>query len=546
MPADSPPARELVTNSGKDVSLSPARAAQIFPTLKPLGERAAAGDAAETDGDVLPPLSRDQLRVAAVWSAVLGRPLPGLRARDSFFDLGGSLQFVQIARGLTDARDAAERERAGGDDIAVSQLLGDPTLAGMTTLAFGADGAAAIDGSTGGDGATAWDADAEAAHFWPIQSEAEHDNSGGGDTRATAAVGGGGPLDKSTARLVATTAGELLTAYHAETEVAAPRARRVLVTGATGWVAAYIVRELCGATPLDVEPHLAIALPRCAERRGDASGVARVECLVRARDAAGAAARLRALCEKRGLLPRRADDDITPDWFDERVTCVAGDVAKPHFGLELDEYDALIARVDVVVHAAAEVNMLKPYGALAATNVGGTREVLAFCKRARAPHVFTSTLLPLPGEEPTGYRLSKEVAERLIHRAARPPGSDGGGAGVPSCVLQLGDIGLSASRGAPLPEDDYILIVLRSCLALALWPSDAPWAISVMSVDQCARLIANLAVTAPERDFIGETPAPLAGESLRVPPVLIVWRACPLALPCRRAGARQGRPRVVE
>ena len=87
--------------------------------------------------------------------------------------------------------------------------------------------------------------------------------------------------------------------------------------------------------------------------------------------------------------------------------------------------------MDVAVHLAAEVNMLKPYDALAAANVGGTAKVLRLCASAQAPMLFTSTVRPFESEQPTGYRLSKEVAERLCWRARETYG-------IPSAVLQLG------------------------------------------------------------------------------------------------------------
>ena len=60
-----------------------------------------------------------------------------------------------------------------------------------------------------------------------------------------------------------------------------------------------------------------------------------------------------------------------------------------------------------------QVNMLKRATDLAPTNVGGTAAVLSFAALAGAPVVFTSTVLPLEGAVPTGYRQSKGAAEIL-------------------------------------------------------------------------------------------------------------------------------------
>ena len=129
------------------------------------------------------------------------------------------------------------------------------------------------------------------------------------------------------------------------------------------------------------------------------------------------------------------------------------------------------------------------------------------------PHIFLSTMLPLEGEIPTGYRQSKEVAERLIAKAAR--GADAGGYAVPSCVLQFGDIGMSEDARAALPDDDAVVILLRSCVAVGRYPlgDDCPWAVSIVSVDQGARLVASLALDPPDADFVA-APELLKGDLL--------------------------------
>ena len=57
--------------------------------------------------------------------------------------------------------------------------------------------------------------------------------------------------------------------------------------------------------------------------------------------------------------------------------------------------------------------MLKPAAALAATNIGGTAHVLALAAHCACPVLFTSTVMPLDGAQPTGYRQSKEAAVRV-------------------------------------------------------------------------------------------------------------------------------------
>ena len=239
--------------------------------------------------------------------------------------------------------------------------------------------------------------------------------------------------------------------------------KSILVTGSTGYVGAFVVEALAKHVRVDT-----------------------VFCVIRAKDAEKARARLLSTCEKRGLLIGDTS------WLD-RVVCVPGDVSETQLGLSPSDHLLMIGKTDVVVHCGAEVNMIKPYTVLAKPNVGGTANVLDFAARAGAPHVFTSTILPMEGEETTGYRRSKEVAEVLTLRAHSSHA-------IPSAVLQLGDIGLSERPNARLPDDDFLVITLRACMRLGLFP-EADWAVSVMSIDQCAAKISRLALDSPAEAF---------------------------------------------
>lgn len=160
----------------------------------------------------------------------------------------------------------------------------------------------------------------------------------------------------------------------------------------------------------------------------------------------------------------------------------------------------------MAIHIAAEVNMLKPYAALAKSNVGGTAHLLDLCARAGgAPVVFTSTIEPLPTEEVTGYRRSKEVAEVLLSKACLTRG-------LASSILQLGDIGMSSRPGSKLPDNDYIVILLRACIALGLRP-EAPWVVNIVGIDPVAEHVVQLAVKAPAPDFVA-VPVPVEGAPL--------------------------------
>jgi thioester reductase-like protein len=154
--------------------------------------------------------------------------------------------------------------------------------------------------------------------------------------------------------------------------------RRVLLTGATGFLGAFLVEAL-------------------HDRELE------VTCLVRARDDAHAQQRL--------------DEALARRHLTARARAIAGDLA----ALEVD------ADVDAVVHAGATVSWLASYEALRAPNVLGTHALFtwAAARGIAFHHVSTISTVPADGNEQssltfeqalasTPYGLSKWIAERHV------------------------------------------------------------------------------------------------------------------------------------
>ena len=95
-------------------------------------------------------------------------------------------------------------------------------------------------------------------------------------------------------------------------------------------------------------------------------------------------------------------------------------------------------------------------------------------------------MLPLEGEAPTGYR----VVEGRRRESAR-----GGGARRWGRLLHAADrrFRICAEKGATLPEDDALVVLLRACLRLNAAPSDVDWSASVIPVDDFAAKLAAMA-----------------------------------------------------
>jgi long-chain acyl-CoA synthetase len=100
-----------------------------------------------------------------------------------------------------------------------------------------------------------------------------------------------------------------------------------------------------------------------------------VICLVRAPDDEGARARLN------GVLHQLWRD---PAPYAARARAVAGDVTRPGLGIAGAARAALAEEIGSVMHCAASISFDLPLDEARAINVEGTREVIGFCREAKA------------------------------------------------------------------------------------------------------------------------------------------------------------------
>nr|WP_282202311.1 non-ribosomal peptide synthetase [Kitasatospora fiedleri] len=168
---------------------------------------------------------------------------------------------------------------------------------------------------------------------------------------------------------------------------------RVLLTGATGFLGAYLLAELVRSTP------------------------ATVECLVRAGSDREAGQRLRTALERYGLW--------TPQ-LAARTVALAGDLARPRLGLDEERFARLAARTDAVFHSGAAVNLTYPYEELRPANVTGTEEVLRLAARSgRAAVHHVSTIGSSPGTAPTAGSASTPRPARRPNCGRATPAPSG-------------------------------------------------------------------------------------------------------------------------
>lgn len=131
--------------------------------------------------------------------------------------------------------------------------------------------------------------------------------------------------------------------------------KKVLLTGATGFLGAHILWEL-----LD-------------------SKVEEVVCLVRDESKLNETLKYY-FCEELIVLKRK------------KIVLVKADIKDTNFGLSKDEYKQLTESIDTVIHAAANVRHFGFWDEFYKTNIEGTQEVINFCIKSKAKLHHISTL----------------------------------------------------------------------------------------------------------------------------------------------------------
>ena len=121
--------------------------------------------------------------------------------------------------------------------------------------------------------------------------------------------------------------------------------RGILLTGATGFLGAFVLAELLVQTD------------------------APIHCLVRARSAIDGLRRLEEVLDRYGLSGARSLAAL--------ASCASPAISRSHgSALPPETFVQLARAVDTIVHSGASVNFVFPYEALQAANVAGTHEVL--------------------------------------------------------------------------------------------------------------------------------------------------------------------------
>jgi amino acid adenylation domain-containing protein/thioester reductase-like protein len=206
----------------------------------------------------------------------------------------------------------------------------------------------------------------------------------------------------------------------------------ILLTGATGFLGAFLVDELLQSTQADIY------------------------CLVRSASLEIGREKIQQNLERYGLKVSAQSSRLIP---------LLGDLSQPLLGLSALQFHKLASQIDLIYHNGAFVNLIYPYAALRDVNVLGTQEILRLASQVKVKPVhYVSTLDVFQSDQyaqidllmeqddfanfdgPTGgYAQSKWVGEKLVMAAHKR--------GIPTTIYRLGMISGDSRTGVSKTED---------------------------------------------------------------------------------------------
>ncbi|MEH2433564.1 MAG: amino acid adenylation domain-containing protein [Nostoc sp.] len=251
--------------------------------------------------------------------------------------------------------------------------------------------------------------------------------------------------------------------------------RHVFLTGATGFLGAFLIDELLHETQ------------------------AKIYCLVRSPNEHEGLKKIQQNLEKYSL--------HHPN-FSSHVIAIPGDIEQPYLGIPSKQFEKLALQIDAIYHSAAQVNFAKPYSVIKESNVLGTQEVLRLaCMGKIKPMHYISTIAVFgavnhfTGQKivyeddniesfkdyvalDIGYAQTKWVAENLVWVAKSR--------GIPVSIYRTGFLMGHSGTGIAHTKDAFVPRVIKGCIQLGSYPELIEQKEELIPVDYASRAIVHL------------------------------------------------------
>ncbi|BDA68880.1 beta-ketoacyl synthase [Calothrix sp. PCC 7716] len=243
----------------------------------------------------------------------------------------------------------------------------------------------------------------------------------------------------------------------------------IFLTGATGFLGAYLLQELLDQTQADIY------------------------CLVRSPNIESAKIRLQNNLQ---------DYELWNENYSSRIIPVLGDLSQPLLGLENEEFESMASLIDTIYHNGAFLNYVYPYSKFKPINVLGTQEVLRLaCKTKVKPvhhissvAVFESSAYygktitetdPVDCSEGIylGYSQSKWVSEKLVQIA--------GQRGLPITIYRPPLVSGNSQTGL-WNTDGFLCRMIKGCIQMGSIMTNLDLMLDLSPVDYNSRAIVYL------------------------------------------------------
>ncbi|HEY9740894.1 MAG TPA: thioester reductase domain-containing protein [Coleofasciculaceae cyanobacterium] len=243
----------------------------------------------------------------------------------------------------------------------------------------------------------------------------------------------------------------------------------ILLTGATGFLGAFLLQELLDQTQADIY------------------------CLVRSPDLESGKARLQ---------DNLKTYDLWNEDYSSRIVPILGDLAQPLLGLSTEQFERMASEIDTIYHNGAFLNYVYPYSKFKPINVLGTQEVLRLaCQTKVKPvhHISSVAVFESSayyGKPVTefddidrsegiflGYSQSKWVSERLVKIA--------GDRGLPITIHRPPLVAGHSQTGL-WNTSGFLCRMIQGCIHLGSIMTDLDLMLDLSPVDYNSRAIVYL------------------------------------------------------